>query len=322
MASLSYGNLNLGDLSRVPIRTLTLSDLNTTKSILITSTVAVLACLAAISQTHHLSSQDKTSAKDTDDDNDQDEVDNSPNTLKSFLLFCYSCFLKPHAKAGTTGTQQDALESFYGSQAGIYDATRGTLLKGREDMLALVAAQLQLRYGPGPGPGLNLEEEDEGQDGGATKAETGIRTKPVWVDVGGGTGWNIEAMAQFVDVPEFFKSVYLVDFSPSLCEVARKRFARLGWGNVKVVCMDARKFRLEDYEDLDEDSVSERSGPSSPSLSSWWEETSGKKSGHKGAELITMSYSLSMMVSSLIKIAVVGSRLTYDGVIAGFLLDH
>lgn len=103
-------------------------------------------------------------------------------------------------------------------------------------------------------------------------------------------------MAQFVDVPAFFKSVYLVDFSPSLCEVARKRFARLGWENVKVVCMDARKFRLEDYED-DDDEQQSGSGRSSPSLSSWWEE---KKPGHAGAELVTMSYSLSMMVSCYI----------------------
>ncbi len=66
--------------------------------------------------------------------------------------------------------------------------------------------------------------------------------------IGGGTGYNIEAMSQFVTVPEFFSSVYLVDFSPSLCEVARKRFARLGWKNVKVICQDARLFRLEDHE--------------------------------------------------------------------------
>ena len=35
-----------------------------------------------------------------------------------------------------------ALESFYKAQAGVYDATRRSLLRGREDMLGLVAAQL------------------------------------------------------------------------------------------------------------------------------------------------------------------------------------
>jgi hypothetical protein len=33
------------------------------------------------------------------------------------LLFCYSCFLKPHS-SGAKGGQQDALESFYAGQAG------------------------------------------------------------------------------------------------------------------------------------------------------------------------------------------------------------
>lgn len=49
-------------------------------------------------------------------------------------------------------------------------------------------------------------------------------------------------MSAFVDVPEFFSTVFLVDLSPSLCEVARQRFRRLGWKNVQVVCEDARTF--------------------------------------------------------------------------------
>lgn len=280
--------------------TRTLSDLNTIKSIIITS-VAVLACLAAVSHSSHNLSGSSSSAKKATSKNDvvkdenKDEVeDNSPSSLKSLLLFCYSCFLKPHTTAGTTGTQQDALESFYGSQAGIYDATRGTLLKGREDMLALVAAQLRYRFELGLGGGGGGGQQD------GKKAGGGTGRKPIWVDVGGGTGWNIEAMAKYVDVPQFFKTVYLVDFSPSLCEVARKRFARLGWENVRVVCMDARKFRLEDYEDVDvvdgDGEAGSGSVPSTPSLSSWWEEEKPRLR-HAGAELITMSYSLSMMVS-------------------------
>jgi betaine lipid synthase len=35
------------------------------------------------------------------------------------------------------------------------------------------------------------------------------------LQIGGGTGWNIEAMSEFVDVETFFSKVYLVDFSPS-----------------------------------------------------------------------------------------------------------
>jgi betaine lipid synthase len=87
-----------------------------------------------------------------------------PSLLKSVLLFCYSCFLKPH-KGDGKGTQQDALESFYQNQAGVYDVTRKALLKGREDMLALVAAQLAHK----------AKEE-------AKANKTAL--KRVWVDVG------------------------------------------------------------------------------------------------------------------------------------------
>lgn len=72
------------------------------------------------------------------------DEDVNPGLLKSFFLFFYSSFLKPH-QGDSKGTQQDALESFYSKQAGAYDATRKVLLRGREDMLALVAAQLKAK---------------------------------------------------------------------------------------------------------------------------------------------------------------------------------
>ncbi|KAK4456647.1 hypothetical protein QBC42DRAFT_301841 [Cladorrhinum samala] len=212
-----------------------------------------------------------------------------PGLAKSLLLFCYSCFLKPHSE-DSKKSQQSALESFYASQAGVYDVTRKALLKGREDMLALAAAQLQQK---------------------ASKKDGYGKMKRIWVDVGGGTGWNIEAMSEFVNVPEFFTSIYLVDFSPSLCEVARKRFARLGWTNVTVVCEDARKFRLEDYED------GLPSGQGSParssSSSSYFEQ---KRPEHGGADLVTMSYSLSMMPDYFSIIDSMTSLLAPDGIVA------
>ncbi|KAI1378564.1 hypothetical protein F4677DRAFT_371020 [Hypoxylon crocopeplum] len=187
----------------------------------------------------------------------------NPSLAQSLWLFFYSCFLKPHDGNGD-GNQQDALESFYKKQAGAYDATRKALLKGREDMLALAAAQLSHR----------AENDDE-------------KKRRIWVDVGGGTGWNIEAMSRFVDVTQFFDCVYLVDFSPSLCEVARKRFEKLGWKKVKVICQDARKFRLEDHEpDFQGRHVSR-----SPVRIYF----SSERPKHGGADLITMSYSLSMI---------------------------
>lgn len=98
-------------------------------------------------------------------------------------------------------------------------------------------------------------------------------------------------MAQFVNVPEFFSSVYLVDFSPSLCEVARKRFEKLGWENVTVVCEDARKFRLEDYEP----SLSVAQSPHRSPVLGFFAQN---RPEHGGADLVTMSYSLSMIVST------------------------
>lgn len=92
-------------------------------------------------------------------------------------------------------------------------------------------------------------------------------------------------MQAYLDVPAFFSSVYLVDLSPSLCEVARKRFARLGW-DVKVLCQDARSFRLEDQ--LDDCS-------NSKAMEASVERSFVDADTRKTADLITMSYSLSMI---------------------------
>ncbi|RYP32757.1 hypothetical protein DL767_005048 [Monosporascus sp. MG133] len=208
----------------------------------------------------------------------------APGVLKSFLLFFYSCFIKPHNN-DKKGNQQDALESFYKKQAGAYDATRKVLLQGREDMLALVAPQLK-----------------------AKSAKKGDNAQRIWVDVGGGTGWNIEAMSAFVNVPEFFSSVYLVDFSPALCQVARQRFQRLGWNNVKVVCEDARKFRLEDYEN---DLFDDRITTTSP-VSSYF---SQRQAEYGRADLVTMSYSLSMIPDYHSVIDSLTMLLSPDGII-------
>lgn len=80
-------------------------------------------------------------------------------SVEQAIRFCWNCFLKPHS-GQKNRSQQDALESFYGAQASIYDATRTRLLRGREDMLGLVAAQLNERVEAGTLP-----------------------TKPIWVDV-------------------------------------------------------------------------------------------------------------------------------------------
>lgn len=102
----------------------------------------------------------------------------------------------------------------------VYDNSRGALLRGRKTMLKLSAAQLR------------------------EQIATGITNKrPIWVDLGGGTGWNIETMNESFPI-EQFEQVILVDLTPSLCQVARERFESKGWKNVTVLCQDASSFQL------------------------------------------------------------------------------
>jgi hypothetical protein len=79
--------------------------------------------------------------------------------LRTVLTFAYYCFLKPLGKHAGQG---ERLDRFYEGQAGVYDTTRTALLKGRETMLRMLAAEVQERQM--------------------------LRKGLVWVDVGGGTG--------------------------------------------------------------------------------------------------------------------------------------
>ena len=63
----------------------------------------------------------------------------------------------------------------------------------------------------------------------------------VWVDLGGGTGANMEPIGE--DLHRLSK-VYLVDLCDSLLAVARKRSDARGWRNVEAVNADATTFRL------------------------------------------------------------------------------
>jgi S-adenosylmethionine-diacylgycerolhomoserine-N-methlytransferase len=94
------------------------------------------------------------------------------------------------------------LESFYAGQAEGYDDFRKRLLKGREDLWAAIDVP----------------------EGG------------VWVDLGGGTGANLE---HFGPAIAKLRQVYVVDLSPSLLEVAEKRIESHGWTNVEPVEGDA-----------------------------------------------------------------------------------
>lgn len=95
-------------------------------------------------------------------------------------------------------------------------------------------------------------------------------------------------MGAFLPVNEFFRAVYLVDLSPSLCNIAKARFARLGWKNVQVICQDARYFRLEQYEL----GASDTSSVIPKRKDSY---NSNNAEVRAGADLLTMSYALSMI---------------------------
>ncbi|KAJ3075165.1 hypothetical protein HDU98_009002 [Podochytrium sp. JEL0797] len=182
-----------------------------------------------------------------------------------YLRFAYQCFIKPFLKKKSTGLDseehQNRLEAFYEGQADIYDETRRRLLRGRSTMLKLCAAQLAQFY-----PVRFANDFKTGKAGESVTDPSVLPSPPIspsllfsnndkryaWIDVGGGTGANIEMMNTFFPIRNFDK-VYLVDITPSLCKVAEERFRRLGWTNVTVVCMDASKFTIpkEDGEDLE-----------------------------------------------------------------------
>eukprot|EP00475_Leptophrys_vorax_P004769 TRINITY_DN1283_c0_g1_i1.p1 TRINITY_DN1283_c0_g1~~TRINITY_DN1283_c0_g1_i1.p1 ORF type:complete len:741 (+),score=247.55 TRINITY_DN1283_c0_g1_i1:43-2265(+) len=136
------------------------------------------------------------------------------NAIKSAAAFVYGCFFKKIDGE----TQSERLESFYATQAEVYDRTRSRLLGGRVDMLRVCASQLKFAV-----EGRSLSK---------------MKQELVWVDIGGGTGWNIEQMNEHFPIGDF-KKVYLIDLCPSLCNTARNRFTSLGWENVEVLCADA-----------------------------------------------------------------------------------
>ena len=107
---------------------------------------------------------------------------------------------------GKGNTHAERMESFYGPQAKDYDEYRKRLLTGREDMYAAVP----------------------------------VPTNGIWVDMGGGTGWNIENLSESMDQ---LQKVYVVDLASSLLQVATDRFKQRGWDNVEAVEADATQFR-------------------------------------------------------------------------------
>jgi S-adenosylmethionine-diacylgycerolhomoserine-N-methlytransferase len=105
------------------------------------------------------------------------------------------------------------MENFYAGQAGAYDDFRRRLLQGRAALYQAIAAP--------PGG--------------------------VWVDLGGGTGSNLEYLADRI---ARLRHVYVVDLAESLLNVAEERCRQRGWSNVTLCPGDATRFRPREPVDV------------------------------------------------------------------------
>lgn len=123
----------------------------------------------------------------------------------------------------------ERMESFYSGQAEAYDDFRKRLLHGREELFR----QIELPEGG------------------------------TWVDLGGGTGANLEFIAD--RVPQLGRA-YVVDLAGSLLKVASERFEKHGWSHVQAVEADATQ---------------------------WQPPATGVEP--EGADVVTFSYSLTMI---------------------------
>ncbi len=103
-------------------------------------------------------------------------------------------------------TAAERLEDFYRPQAQEYDQTRSRMLKGRAELIQEI---------PAPEQG-------------------------VWVELGSGTGSNLEHLGERIGQ---LAEVHLVDLTPSLMEVARARIEDQKWDNVQTHLADVTEFQ-------------------------------------------------------------------------------
>lgn len=112
-------------------------------------------------------------------------------------------------------THAERLESFYAKQAGDYDGFREKLLHGREELY---------------------------------RDRLPVPASGVWVEVGGGTGRNLDYLGDRI---RSLGQVIIVDLSASLLREADERIARCGWTNVKTLNADATAFSLPEGQQAD-----------------------------------------------------------------------
>lgn len=119
-------------------------------------------------------------------------------SLLSDLRILYHLALRPVRGKN----HAERMENFYSGQANAYDDFRKRLLHGREELYQRISCP------------------DQG----------------VWVDLGGGTGSNLEFIRDRIPT---LGQAYVVDLASSLLEVARRRFADRGWKHVQAIEADA-----------------------------------------------------------------------------------
>ncbi len=122
--------------------------------------------------------------------------------LLADLRVLYHLVLKPVRGK----SHADRMESFYGGQAAAYDDFRKRLLRGREELYQ----QLDVPAGG------------------------------IWVELGGGTGSNLELLGDRI---QKLAKVYVVDLSESLLEVASQRAKEHRWDHVHPVTADATSWQ-------------------------------------------------------------------------------
>ena len=103
-------------------------------------------------------------------------------------------------------THAERMDGFYRGQAAGYDDFRRRLLPARDRLFGLL----------------------EAPRGG------------VWIDMGGGTAQNLEALSDRIST---LQKIYVIDLATSLLRVARQRASDRGWTNVEPVAADATTFR-------------------------------------------------------------------------------
>lgn len=156
-----------------------------------------------------------------------------------------------------TADHAERLERFYKNQVADYDRFREKMLWGRTPLLRAIRAHMSCHFAK--------------------------RKDVVWVDIGGGTGSNIEKMNEIMPIANF-KSIYIVDLCKSMCDVAKQRVTEKGWTNVHVINADACTFIPPDEDG--------------------------------SVDLVTFSYSLSMIPDFHAAIDNANAMLAPDGMIA------